>query len=209
MYITCDAVTAKFLILAATLTSVLAWKMLRPPHNTTCSLKGRFSWWKRGDFFRSRSSEVSRTPASAKVRHYLRYRFPRARRMEYRAAGSENARVSSGGEQRVTRGSILYRGRGPPLVARLFSSMHDRWLFAANAGFRRSRAGTHIEDVVGTSPCIPSSIVSWPPLPPPVAHTYKSRFPADNRAEGHRRRAHLGVCNNAENVWIFLRMRNG
>lgn len=28
MYITCDAVTAKFLILAATLTSVLAWKML-------------------------------------------------------------------------------------------------------------------------------------------------------------------------------------
>lgn len=53
-----------------------------------------------------------------------------ARRMEYRAAGRKNAGRTRtfllGGEQRVTRGSILYRGRGPPLVTAVFSPVHDR-----------------------------------------------------------------------------------
>lgn len=30
-----------------------------------------------------------------------------------------------------------------------------------------------------------------------------------DRVEVHRRRAHLRVCNNAENVEVFLRIRNG
>lgn len=64
----------------------------------------------------------------AKIRHYLRRgaTYRPVDRMEYRMTGLENARVSSGGEQRVTRGSILYRGRGPPLVTAMFSPMHDR-----------------------------------------------------------------------------------
>lgn len=60
----------------------------------------------------------------------------RVRRMEYRAAGRKNAgrtrTFSSGGEQRVTRGSILYRGRGPPLVTAVFSLGARPLPFAAN-----------------------------------------------------------------------------
>jgi len=55
-----------------------------------------------------------------------------SRRVQYRVTGRENARVSSGGEQRVTRGSILYRGRWSPAGNRDVFPYARSLPFAAN-----------------------------------------------------------------------------
>lgn len=102
-------------------TSVLARKNARPPRVPLVRRRGGFAWWKRDDFFRSRSSRFHAPLPPAKVRrYYLRYPAATSNGIPRCGDGFERARVSAGGEQRVTRGSILYRGRGPPLVARCF-----------------------------------------------------------------------------------------
>lgn len=113
-----------------------------------------------------------------------------SRRMEYRATGRENARVSSGGEQRVTRGSILYRGRGPPLVTAMFSPMHDRChsLRMAVADHAEVERG-HTEDV-GALPCASPSAPFVPPSCGVPTRVDFLQITLD-RVEVHRRRAHL------------------
>lgn len=104
---------------------------------------------------------LSRPPQkSAIIFVAARLIVPWTRRMEYRAAGRESAYVSSGGEQRVTRGSILYRGRGPPLVTAVFSLMHDRChsLRMAVAATPKRR------HTVGPYPCASPSAPSYPRL---------------------------------------------
>lgn len=110
-------------------------------------------------------SRVRSSQKSAIIFVVLRLIVPWARRMEYRTAGRENAYVSSGGEQRVTRGSILYRGRGPPLVTRCVFPYARPLPFAANGsgGHAEAERG-HTEDVVGALPCASPSALSYPRL---------------------------------------------
>lgn len=148
----------------------------RPSYSFTegCVIKEEVSYGRELSHF----STFSTHPTFAKIRHYF------GRSATYRpanpsngiprgATGRQNARVSSGGEQRVTRGSILYRGRGPPLVTAMFSPMHDR------CHSRRMAVATTPKpsgDTPGTSwgpyRAPPRTLISW--------RAYESRFPADN-----------------------------
>lgn len=101
--------------------------------------------------------------------------------------GHREASVSSGGEHRVTRGSILYRDRDPPLVARC-STLSAALPFASprrgsTVVWRRlavprgtpgPREGRH------RAPAHPRAAaqIRW--------HAYKSRFPADKPATARR-----------------------
>lgn len=123
--------------------------------------------------------------------------------------GHREASVSSGGEQRVTRGSILYRGRDPPLVARC-STLSAALPFASPRipvvwrrlavprGTPGPREGRH------RAPAHPHAAaqIRW--------HAYKSRFPADKPATarrsagGHRCAPPLGVCVCAREARLWL-----
>lgn len=122
----------------------------------------------------------------------------------------ERARVSScGGEQHVTRGSILYRGSSPRFPAGssvVFSFMQRLRPFAANGsvpeGLRVDAERGHNRGRLcgGPSPRAPTFWFRRDYFP---WHAYKSRFPADNVLRDrvcvvvviHRRRAHvLRLC---------------
>lgn len=131
--------------------------------------------------------------------------------------GHEEASVSSGGEHRVTRGSILYRDRDPPLVARC-STLSAALPFASprrgsTVVWRRlavprrtpgPREGRH------RAPAHPRAAaqIRW--------HAYKSRFPADKPATarrsagGHRCAPPLGptlcvcaLCAREARLWLY------
>lgn len=133
--------------------------------------------------------------------------------------GHREASVSSGGEHRVTRGSILYRDRDPPLVARC-STLSAALPFASprrgsTVVWRRlavprgtpgPREGRH------RAPAHPRAAaqIRW--------HAYKSRFPADKPATarrsagGHRCAPPLGptlcvcvcaLCAREARLWLY------
>lgn len=148
-----SAVTATFFILAKTFKFV---KDPRPSH-----------WRVNFSLVSSMFFKVSHVWSSQKSIIFVIVRLivSWVRRMEHRTAGRENTYVSSGGEQRVTRGSILYRGRGPPLVTRGVFPYARPLPFAANGsgGHAEAERG-HTEDVVGALPCASPSAPSYPRL---------------------------------------------
>lgn len=114
-------------------------------------------------------------------------------------------RVSSGGEQRVTRSSILYRGRGTPLVLRCFLLCTAVLCHSPQRGGvpkpSRDTPQTSGGAVHPTFPlwslCISSCSCDMP--------TRVDFLQITLGVEVHRRRAHFRVCNNVENVWGTFR----